>query len=78
MKIMSEIKYTILKKGQKLRAYRRDLGFIETQIMSFMNLESDVKIEFRQIGSETALSIYAGANIILIYCNRFEILEEKE
>lgn len=76
---MSEIKYTILKKGQKLRAYRLNSALaIESQIMSFMNLESDVKIEFSQFGSETALSIYAGANIILIYCQRFEIKEGKQ
>lgn len=73
---MSETKYTILKKGQKLRAYRINLTLsIETQIFSLVNLEEDLKIEFRQLGSETGLTIYVKSTLILVYCNRFEILE---
>lgn len=73
---MSETKYTILKKGQKLRAYRFSLNLsMETQIFSYVNLEEDLKIEFRYLGSETGLTIYARGSLILVYCSRFEILE---
>lgn len=73
---MSEVKYTILKKGQKLRAYRSNLSLsIETQVFSLVNLEEDLKVEFRQLGSETGLTIYVKSTLILVYCNRFEIME---
>lgn len=73
---MSEIKYTILKKGQKLRAFRVNLSLsIEAQIFSLVNFEEDLNIEFTQLGSEMALTIYIESTLILIYCNRFEIME---
>ena len=59
-----------------MRAYRINLSLsIETQVFSLVNLEEELKVEFRQLGSETGLTIYVKSTLILVYCSRFEILE---
>lgn len=78
-----EIKYFILKKGQRLRGYSVkpspvcSVG-VETIVATYCNFREDVKVEFRDLefGNEQGLSISINDNMILIYCTRFEVKEE--
>lgn len=75
-----EVKYFILKKGEKLRAWALkpspicDAG-IKTIIGTYCNIKEDVKIEIKEMGSELVLNVITISSVIIFYCNRFEIKE---
>lgn len=75
-----EVKYFILKKGQRLRGYSLKPspvceGGVENIVATYCNFREDVKVEFREFGNEKGLSIALNDNMILIYCTRFEVKE---
>lgn len=76
-----EVKYFILKKGERLRVWGVkpspiNGGGVETIIGTYCNVNEDIKIEIKDLGSEKALNIIVGSSLIIFYCTRFEVKGE--
>lgn len=76
-----EVKYFILKKGERLRGYSLkpspiSEGGVENLVATYCNMKEDIKVECREFGNEKALSIVSEESLTLIYCTRFEVKEE--
>ena len=68
---MVTIKYTILKKGDSLRAFRE--GY---PIFSYKNLLEDVKVEIEESLIRYTLQISTNGVIITTICDTFKIIKE--
>lgn len=70
---MATIKYTILRKGESLRAYRE--GY---PTFSYKNLLDDVKVVIEESLIRYTLQVVVEGAIITVICDTFKMLKEDE
>lgn len=70
---MATIKYTILKKGDSLRAFRE--GY---PIFSYKSLIEDVKVVIEESLIRYTLQVVVEGAIITVICDTFKMIKEGE